>query len=308
MITTRSAWKLKSSVVTISLHKLSKNNTWATLFLSTEGSSRAAPQPIAPKKLMQCLHDYDATDPLELSFREGDVIVVIQENSTGWWKGELDGVVGLFPSNFTEELPANQAVSAEYSEEVEELDDSIASVVPLASAKPTAKAAAAAAAPASPASAGGSKPPAGAVAVMRPMMAGGKPAPLKSPSAYAGTAPATMAMPSSPTAKATPVSLSSKPSAANTRSPPTAPVPKSASAPNNHARSVLEESGGGGGGDGGKVQVRAMYNFVAQERGELSLRENDVITLLKKDDSGWWQGSVTYTGWFPASFVEELTD
>ena len=321
VITSKSAWKLKGSVVTISLQKLSKNSTWATLFLATDGTAtRAAPAPASTaKKLMQCLHDYEATDPLELSFREGDVIVVIQENNTGWWKGELDGVVGLFPSNFTEELPANQAVSAEYSEEVEELDDATANVVTpslSASAKAAPKAAAAAVAAASAAAqtaapAAGAKPPAGAVAVMRPVMGGptGKPAPLKSPSAYTPS-------PSSPTAAAAPkpapiLSVAAKPPATAVVSRVVAPASAAPKGGASAGRPALEGSNSAelspsGGGD--KPQVRAMYNFVAQERGELSLRENDVVVLLKKDDSGWWQGSVTYTGWFPASFVEEITD
>lgn len=248
---------------------------------------------------MQCLHDYDATDPLELSFHEGDVIVVIQENNTGWWKGELDGVVGLFPSNFTEELPANQAVSAEYSEEVEELDDSTANVVvppSKATAKPGAAAAAVGGAP-SPST----KPPAGAVAVMRPMMApGSKPAALKAQSTYTSPSMASAGAPP----KGGVVALAGSKAAA---APPQSRTPPPASA-KSVARSLTTESEHHADGSNARTQVRAMYNYVAQERGELSLRENDVVVLLKKDDSGWWQGSVTYTGWFPASFVEELTD
>ncbi len=64
--------------------------------------------------------DYLATEAGELSIKKGDIIVVLevrvrddqrrnaltfshpQEDSTGWWKGDLKGVVGFFPSNFSE--------------------------------------------------------------------------------------------------------------------------------------------------------------------------------------------------------------
>ena len=33
---------------------------------------------------------------------EGDIIEVLQEDASGWWRGLLDGQEGVFPSNFTE--------------------------------------------------------------------------------------------------------------------------------------------------------------------------------------------------------------
>jgi hypothetical protein len=43
------------------------------------------------------------------------------------------------------------------------------------------------------------------------------------------------------------------------------------------------------GAEGGMGQARAKFKFSGSERGELSLNANDVVTVLKKDDSGWWQ-------------------
>lgn len=48
------------------------------------------------------LYDYDATDEGELSFHEGDRIVVVEESDSGWWTGKLNGVTGTFPSNYTD--------------------------------------------------------------------------------------------------------------------------------------------------------------------------------------------------------------
>lgn len=38
----------------------------------------------------------------DLSFKHGDIITVLTRNGN-WWKGELDGVVGIFPRNYVEE-------------------------------------------------------------------------------------------------------------------------------------------------------------------------------------------------------------
>ncbi len=38
--------------------------------------------------------------------------------------------------------------------------------------------------------------------------------------------------------------------------------------------------------------VRAQYDYNASDENELSFKANDIITVLQKDDSGWWQGSL----------------
>ena len=38
----------------------------------------------------------------ELSFEEGDVITVLSKDEADWWKGELNGKSGVFPSNYVE--------------------------------------------------------------------------------------------------------------------------------------------------------------------------------------------------------------
>ncbi|CAD5211123.1 unnamed protein product [Bursaphelenchus xylophilus] len=52
--------------------------------------------------------------------------------------------------------------------------------------------------------------------------------------------------------------------------------------------------------------VRAMYPYDAQDTDELSFCEGQIIELIKKDDSGWWQGRIgPKMGLFPANYVEE---
>ena len=69
--------------------------------------------------------------------------------------------------------------------------------------------------------------------------------------------------------------------------------------------------GGGGGGDGGgagggSLVVRALADYVGTDDNELSLQEGQEIVVLRKDDSGWWEGEVNgVVGWFPSNYVHE---
>ncbi|KAL5499898.1 hypothetical protein EMCRGX_G011366 [Ephydatia muelleri] len=61
-----------------------------------------APKPQLP--LCKALYDYDAFDADELNFKEGDIIEIITEDPTGWWKGRLKGKEGVFPNNYIEKM------------------------------------------------------------------------------------------------------------------------------------------------------------------------------------------------------------
>lgn len=50
------------------------------------------------------LYKYTAQNADELSFDKDDVIKMISKEEPDWWKGELNGVVGLFPSNYVQVL------------------------------------------------------------------------------------------------------------------------------------------------------------------------------------------------------------
>ncbi|KAM4594468.1 proto-oncogene vav isoform 1-T1 [Fundulus diaphanus] len=54
--------------------------------------------------LARARYDFSARDRTELSLREGDTIKILSKKGhSGWWKGEVYGRVGLFPSNYVEE-------------------------------------------------------------------------------------------------------------------------------------------------------------------------------------------------------------
>lgn len=48
------------------------------------------------------LFDYEATCDTELSFKEGDILGVSEQDESGWWYAELNGKFGFIPQNYVE--------------------------------------------------------------------------------------------------------------------------------------------------------------------------------------------------------------
>lgn len=75
---------------------------------STE-APKLPPKPV--REQAKVLYAYEAQNDDELTIKEGDVIVILTKEveDKGWWKGELNGRVGVFPDNFVklikEEVP-----------------------------------------------------------------------------------------------------------------------------------------------------------------------------------------------------------
>ncbi|TLS24463.1 hypothetical protein PpBr36_08715 [Pyricularia pennisetigena] len=56
-------------------------------------------------------------------------------------------------------------------------------------------------------------------------------------------------------------------------------------------------------------RVRALYDFVPSEDGELEFKKGDVIAVLESVYKDWWRGSLKgKTGIFPLNYVEKLAD
>lgn len=46
------------------------------------------------------MYPHQAQNPDELSFNKGDVITLLDKIEENWWKGELNGVIGIFPKDY----------------------------------------------------------------------------------------------------------------------------------------------------------------------------------------------------------------
>lgn len=49
---------------------------------------------------VQAMYPYKALNDDELSFEPDDIISVMSREEPDWWRGELNGITGLFPSNY----------------------------------------------------------------------------------------------------------------------------------------------------------------------------------------------------------------
>lgn len=66
--------------------------------------SAAAASPATTPKLVRALYDFDTQNSDELPFKKGEVIKVLECVYAEWWRGELRGVIGIFPTVYVEEI------------------------------------------------------------------------------------------------------------------------------------------------------------------------------------------------------------
>ncbi|NXS51681.1 MYO1F protein, partial [Brachypteracias leptosomus] len=67
-------------------------------------AGRPKPQPKVSVPRCQALYQYIGQDVDELSFNVGDIIDILLEDISGWWKGRLHGKEGLFPGNYVQKI------------------------------------------------------------------------------------------------------------------------------------------------------------------------------------------------------------
>ncbi|XP_057661114.1 SH3 domain-containing kinase-binding protein 1-like [Diorhabda carinulata] len=79
------------------------SNRVSSVNIGNESETKPPKLPSKPTKLLcEATYPYKAQNEDELSFKEGDVITIVNKESQdpGWWQGELNGKIGFFPDNF----------------------------------------------------------------------------------------------------------------------------------------------------------------------------------------------------------------
>ncbi|XP_074658567.1 intersectin-1-like isoform X3 [Tubulanus polymorphus] len=62
------------------------------------------PAASSSKEQVVALYSYSAQHDDELSFQKGSVLSVLDKEDPDWWKGEVNGTTGMFPSNYVKPL------------------------------------------------------------------------------------------------------------------------------------------------------------------------------------------------------------
>ncbi|KYR00589.1 hypothetical protein DLAC_02608 [Tieghemostelium lacteum] len=71
---------------------------------TTSGPNTGAPTTAIKLVKVRGLYDYEAGCDTELSFHEGDILTVTEQDSSGWWFAELNGASGFVPQNYVEQI------------------------------------------------------------------------------------------------------------------------------------------------------------------------------------------------------------
>ncbi|XP_072321594.1 intersectin-2b isoform X2 [Eucyclogobius newberryi] len=78
---------------------------------SNSGKSTPALQPVCQ---VIAIYDYTAANGDELSFSKSQLINVLDKNDPDWWKGEINGATGLFPTNYVRMTTSDSDTSQVY--------------------------------------------------------------------------------------------------------------------------------------------------------------------------------------------------
>ena len=91
-------------------------------------TSAAVSAPTEKRFLFQVkgLYDFAGLDEGELPFRKFDVLNVLEDSNRDWWKAEINGRIGLIPSNYVSRIPvASSSISSPADANVEDFDFSL---------------------------------------------------------------------------------------------------------------------------------------------------------------------------------------
>ena len=83
------------------------DNAASTIQRLVRSKSRSGSVSIPEVEKVRVLYAFKSTSDIHLALNAGDIVSVLEKHSSGWYKGECNGAVGVFPSNYTEPLGGN---------------------------------------------------------------------------------------------------------------------------------------------------------------------------------------------------------
>uniref|UniRef100_A0A8K9X0D9 Intersectin-2-like n=1 Tax=Oncorhynchus mykiss TaxID=8022 RepID=A0A8K9X0D9_ONCMY len=86
---------------------------------SNSGKSTPAPLPVCQ---VIAMYDYKAANEDEMSFSKGQMISVFDKTNPDWWKGEVNGITGLFPTNYVKMTTVDSDPSQQWCADLNSLE------------------------------------------------------------------------------------------------------------------------------------------------------------------------------------------
>ncbi|KAM8831132.1 SLIT-ROBO Rho GTPase-activating protein 3 isoform 1-T1 [Synchiropus picturatus] len=78
--------------------------------ITEEGDGESEPLPCEDEWEAISMFDYVARSPAELSFKQGELLILHSKASCDWWRGEVGGVKGLIPHKYISVLDGSERV------------------------------------------------------------------------------------------------------------------------------------------------------------------------------------------------------
>ena len=103
---------LRTVVLTCMFLYFSATNSFSNRSRVHETSASPLPSPVrSPARTpvsrgpcCQALYDFEAENPGEVGFKEGDIILLTQKIDDNWYQGTVHGKTGMFPVSYVQVL------------------------------------------------------------------------------------------------------------------------------------------------------------------------------------------------------------